>query len=153
MVNIFTNRSIGGVNVVKYSREDILRIVQEEDVKFIRLQFTDIFGILKNLAIPVSQLEKALDNRCMFDGCSIEGFVRIESDMYLKPDLNTFCYFPWRPQAGKVARLICDVCNPDGTPFGSDPRYVLKQVLAKAESMGFDTINVGPECEFFFSNR
>jgi len=140
----------GGVSVAKYTREDIIRIVEEEDVKFIRLQFTDIFGTLKNLAIPVSQLKKALDNKCMFDGCSIEGFVRIEeSDMYLRPDLDTFVIFPWRPQVGKVARLICDVYNPDGTPFEGDPRYVLKRVLAKAGSMGFDTINVGPECEFF----
>lgn len=140
----------GGVNVAKYTREDIIRIVKEEDVKFIRLQFTDIFGILKNLAIPASQLEKALDNKIMFDGCSIEGFVRIEeSDMYLRPDLDTFVIFPWRPQVGKVARMICDVYNPDETPFEGDPRYVLKRILAKAKSMGYDTVNVGPECEFF----
>mgnify|MGYP001459754771 CR=1 FL=1 len=134
----------------KYTEEDILRMVKEQDVKFIRLQFTDIFGILKNVAIPASQLEKALNNKCMFDGSSIEGFVRIEeSDMYLWPDLNTFVIFPWKPQTGKVARLICDVHNPDGMPFEGDPRYVLKKVLKKAEDMGFDTLNVGPECEFF----
>ncbi|NLC69323.1 MAG: type I glutamate--ammonia ligase [Clostridiaceae bacterium] len=134
----------------KYTREDILRMVEENDVKFIRLQFTDIFGILKNVAIPVSQLGKALDNKCMFDGSSIEGFVRIEeSDMYLRPDINTFVIFPWRPQVGKVARFICDVYNPDGTPFEGDPRYVLKKVLKKAEDMGWGTFNVGPECEFF----
>lgn len=134
----------------KYTREDILKMVEEQDVKFIRLQFTDIFGILKNVAIPVSQLGKALDNKCMFDGSSIEGFVRIEeSDMYLRPDINTFVIFPWRPQAGKVARFICDVYNPDGTPFEGDPRYVLKKVLKSAEDMGYETFNVGPECEFF----
>lgn len=133
-----------------YTKEDILRIVREQDVKFIRLQFTDIFGTLKNVAITSDQLEKALDNKCMFDGSSIEGFVRIEeSDMYLRPDTNTFVIFPWRPQTGKVARLICDVYNPDGTPFEGDPRYVLKRVLDKATSMGYDAFNVGPECEFF----
>lgn len=134
----------------KYSKEDILRLVQEEDVKFIRLQFTDIFGILKNVAITADQLEKALDNKCMFDGSSIEGFVRIEeSDMYLRPDINTFVIFPWRPQTGKVARLICDVYNPDGTPFEGDPRFVLKKALKRATDMGYDFFNVGPECEFF----
>ncbi len=134
----------------KYSKEDVLRVVREQDVKFVRLQFTDIFGILKNVAITVEQLEKALDNKCMFDGSSIEGFVRIEeSDMYLRPDTDTFVIFPWRPQTGKVARLICDVYNPDGTPFQGDPRYVLKKALQKANAMGFDTFNVGPECEFF----
>ena len=132
------------------SREDILRISKEQDVKFIRLQFTDIFGILKNVAITVEQLEKALDNKYMFDGSSIEGFVRIEeSDMYLRPDPSTFAIFPWRPQNGKVARLICDVYNPDGTPFSGDPRYVLKKALARANEMGYDAFNVGPECEFF----
>ena len=97
----------------KYSREDIIRMVEDEDVEFIRLQFTDIFGILKNVAITASQLNKALNNDCMFDGSAIEGFVRIdESDMYLHPDLDTFEIFPWRPQQGKVARLICDVYTP-----------------------------------------
>jgi len=133
-----------------FSKEDILRIAKEQDVKFVRLQFTDIFGILKNVAITVEQLEKALDNKCMFDGSSIEGFVRIEeSDMYLRPDINTLAIFPWRPQAGKVARLICDVYNPDGTPFEGDPRYILKRAIQKAQDMGYDEFNVGPECEFF----
>ena len=101
-----------------YTKEDIFRMVEEEDVEFIRLQFTDIFGTLKNVAITSSQLEKALDNKCMFDGSSIEGFVRIEeSDMYLYPDLDTFTIFPWRPQQGKVARIICDVHCADGKPF------------------------------------
>lgn len=132
-----------------YTREDILRLAEEEDVGFIRLQFTDIFGTMKNIAITASQLEKALDYKCMFDGSSIEGFARVEeSDMYLYPDLNTFEIFPWRPQQGKVARLICDVYRPDGRAFESDPRYILKKVLAKAKAMGY-TFNVGPECEFF----
>lgn len=132
-----------------YSREDIIRIVEEEDVEFIRLQFTDMFGMLKNVALTASQLERALDNQCIFDGSAIDGFVRIEeSDMYLYPDYNTFEIFPWRPQQGKVARLICDVYRPNGEPFEGDPRYVLKKVLKEAERMGY-TFHVGPECEFF----
>ena len=133
----------------KYTKSDILRMVEEEDVEFIRLQFTDMFGTLKNVAITSSQLEKALDNKCMFDGSSIEGFVRIEeSDMYLYPDLDTFVIFPWRPQQGKVARLICDVYGTDGKPFEGDPRYVLKRQIEKARQLGYE-FNVGPECEFF----
>ena len=133
----------------KYTKEDILKKVKEDDVEFIRLQFTDIFGDLKNVAITSSQIEKALDNKIMFDGSSIEGFARIEeSDMYLYPDYDTYETFPWRPQQGKVARLICDVYKPDGTPFEGDPRYVLKRALAEAKEMGY-TMNVGPECEFF----
>lgn len=132
-----------------YTKEDIIRLVEEEDVEFIRLQFTDIFGNLKNVAITASQLERALNNQCMFDGSSIEGFVRIEeSDMYLHPDYNTLEIFPWRPQQGKVARLICDVYRPDGTPFEGDPRYVLQRAIAKAAEQGY-TFKVGPECEFF----
>ena len=135
---------------MSYSKEDIIRMVKEEDVEFIRLQFTDIFGQLKNVAITASQIEKAVNDQVMFDGSSIEGFVRIdESDQYLYPDLDSFVVFPWRPQHGKVARLICDVYNPDGTPFVGDPRSVLKKVLKKAESMGYDAFNVGPEAEFF----
>ena len=133
-----------------YTKEDIIRIVREEDIKFIRLQFTDIFGQLKNVAITASQIEKAVNDQIMFDGSSIEGFVRIdESDQYLYPDLKSFRIFPWRPQHGKVARLICDVHNPDGSPFVGDPRYVLKRVIQKAKAMGFDRFNVGPEAEFF----
>lgn len=132
-----------------YSKEDILAMVEENGVKFIRLQFTDILGTLKNVAITDRQLEKALNNHCMFDGSSINGFVRVEeSDMYLRPDLDTFVIFPWRSQQGKVARLICDVYMPDGTPFEGDPRYILKKVINKAKDMGY-TMNVGPECEFF----
>ena len=132
-----------------YTKQDIMRMVEEEDVEFIRLQFTDMFGTLKNVAITKSQLGKALDNQCMFDGSSIEGFVRIEeSDMYLHPDLDTFVTFPWRPQQGKVARVICAIYRPDGTPFEGDPRYILKKSLAKAAEMGYQ-FDVGPECEFF----
>ena len=133
-----------------YSKEDIIRIVREEEIEFVRLQFTDIFGMLKNVAITASQIEKAVSNQCMFDGSSIEGFVRIdESDQYLYPDLKSFRVFPWRPSHGKVARLICDVYNTDGTPFVGDPRYVLKRVIQKANDMGYDRFNVGPEAEFF----
>lgn len=132
-----------------YTRDDIMRMVEEEDVEFIRLQFTDIFGNLKNIAITASQLNKALNNECMFDGSSIEGFVRVEeSDMCLYPDLSTMAIFPWRPQQGKVARLICDVYRPSGEPFEGDPRYVLKRAIKEAKDMGY-AFNVGPECEFF----
>lgn len=133
----------------KYTKQDIIQMVEDEDVEFIRLQFTDMFGTLKNVAITKSQLEKALNNQCMFDGSSIEGFVRIEeSDMYLYPDLDTFVIFPWRPQQGKVARIICDIYRPDGKPFEGDPRYILKRTLAEAAELGYQ-FNVGPECEFF----
>lgn len=133
----------------KYTKEDIIRRVMEEDIQFIRMQFTDIFGQLKNVAITASQIEKAVNNQIMIDGSSIEGFVRIEeSDQYLWPDLDTFSVLPWRPQYGKVARLICDVHNPNGTPFVGDPRNVLKRVLRRANDMGF-TFNAGPELEFF----
>ena len=133
----------------RYTKDDIFRMVDEEDVEFIRLQFTDIFGTLKNIAITSSQLEKALDNKCMFDGSSVEGFVRIEeSDMYLYPDYDTFEIFPWRPQQGKVARLICDVYTPDGKPFEGDPRWILKKTIKEANEMGY-RFDVGPECEFF----
>ncbi len=133
----------------KYSKEDIVRLVREEGVEFIRMQFTDIFGQLKNVAITASQIEKAVNNQIMIDGSSIEGFVRIqESDQYLRPDLDSYTILPWRPQTGKVARLICDVYNPDGTPFVGDPRGTLKRVLKRAADMGY-SFNVGPECEFF----
>ena len=132
-----------------YTKEDIIRIVKEEDIKFIRMQFTDIFGQLKNVAITASQIEKAVNNQIMLDGSSIEGFVRInESDQYLYPDLDSFVVFPWRPQHGKVARLICDVHKTDGAPFEGDPRSILRRILAEAAKMG-STFNVGPECEFF----
>jgi glutamine synthetase len=130
-------------------RNEILSKAREAQVKFVRLQFTDILGVLKNVAITVEQLEKALDGELMFDGSSIEGFVRIEeSDMYLRPDPNTFVVFPWRPREGAVARLMCDVYNPDGTPFAGCPRNALQKVLAEAAEMGY-TMSVGPEAEFF----
>ncbi len=135
-----------------YTKDDIRKIVKENDIQFIRLQFTDIFGTLKNIAITPSQLDKALDNQIMFDGSSIEGFVRIEeSDQYLRPDLDTFAILPWRPQQGKVCRMICDVYTPDGKPFEGDPRYVLRRMLKKAADMGY-SFNVGPEAEFFLFN-
>ena len=133
----------------RYTKEEILRLVRDEDIQFIRMQFTDIFGQMKNVAITASQIEKALAGQVMMDGSSIEGFVRIEeSDQYLWPDLDTFAILPWRPQYGKVARLICDVHNPDGTPFVGDPRGVLKRALARAGELGL-TFNAGPELEFF----
>ncbi len=132
-----------------YTKKDIIRLVEEEDVEFIRLQFTDMFGSLKNIAVTASQLERALNNKCMFDGSAIDGFVRIEeSDMYLYPDYSTMEIFPWRPQQGKVARMICDVYRANGEPFEGDPRYVLKRAIKEAEKMGY-TFEVGPECEFF----
>ncbi len=132
-----------------YTKEDVFRMVREEDVQFIRMQFTDIFGQLKNVAVTASQIERAVNNEIMLDGSSIEGYVRIqESDQYLWPDLDTFAVLPWRPQYGKVARLICDVHNPDGASFMGDPRNVLKRTLLRAERLGY-TFNIGPELEFF----
>ena len=133
----------------KYTKEDVWRMIEEEDVEFIRLQFTDIFGTLKNVAVTTSQLERVLNNEIMFDGASIEGFARVEqSDMFLRPDLDTFAIFPWRPQQGKVARFLCDIYRPDGTPFAGDPRHVLKRTVQEAAEMGYQ-MDVGPECEFF----
>ena len=134
----------------KYTKEDIKRLIEEKNVSFIRLQFTDILGTIKNVEIPVSQLDKALENKMMFDGSSIEGFVRIEeSDMYLYPDLDTFVVFPWTSEKGKVARFICDVYTAKGEPFAGDPRNNLKRILKKMEEMGFSSFNLGPEPEFF----
>lgn len=131
------------------TKQEILSKCKELDIRFIRLQFTDILGVVKNLAIPVSQLERALNEEIVFDGSSIEGFTRVEeSDMILKPDLDTFTIFPWRPREGGVARLICDVYTPEGQPFEGDPRYVLKKAIREAADMGY-SINIGPECEFF----
>jgi len=132
------------------NRDRIIEMVKEQNVRYIRLQFTDLLGTIKNVEIPVSQLEKALDNKMMFDGSSIEGFVRIEeSDMYLYPDLDTFVIFPWTAEKGKVARFICDIYHPDGTPFEGDPRNNLKRILKEMEALGFTGFNVGPEPEFF----
>nr|WP_301553639.1 type I glutamate--ammonia ligase [Desulfuribacillus alkaliarsenatis] len=134
----------------RYTKEDIKQMAKDNNVSFIRLQFTDLLGTIKNVEIPVSQLDKALDNKMMFDGSSIEGFVRIEeSDMYLYPDLDTWVIFPWYADKGKVARLVCDVYMPDGTPFAGDPRGILKRVVKEANDMGYTSFNVGPEPEFF----
>jgi len=137
-------------HMAKFTREDIVRFAEEENVRYLRLQFTDILGTIKNVEIPISQLNKALDNEMMFDGSSIEGFVRIEeSDMKLYPDLDTWVIFPWTSDKGKVARLICDIYKPDGTPFDGDPRANLKRVLAEMRELGFTDFNLGPEPEFF----
>jgi glutamine synthetase len=130
-------------------KSEILEIAKKQKIRFLRLQFTDIFGINKNVEIPTSQFEKALHGDIMFDGSSIEGFVRVEeSDMLLVPDLSTFQIFPWSDPQARVARLICDIHKPDGSPFAGDPRGVLKRVLKRAEDMGF-SMNAGMEAEFF----
>lgn len=132
-----------------YTKDDIIQIVEEEDVEFIRLQFTDMLGTLKNIAITASQLPKALEHACTFDGSCMEGFIWLEEeDMYLHPDPSTFEIFPWRPQQGKVARLLCDVYKCDGTPFESDSRQILKRTIKRAQEKGYK-MEVGSECEFF----
>ncbi|MBN2504524.1 MAG: type I glutamate--ammonia ligase [Bacilli bacterium] len=137
--------------MAKYTKDDILKIAREENVRYIRLMFTDINGTIKSVEIPVGRLETALDGNVMFDGSSIEGFVRImEADMYLKPDFNTWLILSWEETAyGKVARLICDVYTPDGKPSLADPRGNLKRVAKKMERLGFSTLNIGFEPEFF----
>src|SRR5829696_6336243 len=131
------------------SRQELLALMTAQNVRFLRLQFTDILGVNKNVEIPRSQFEKALAGDIMFDGSSIEGFVRIEeSDMLLAPDLETFQMFPWGEAERRVARLICDINTPDGRPFPGDPRGCLKQVMARAAALGF-TMNAGMEAEFF----
>lgn len=132
-----------------YTKEDIARMVEEEDVEFIRLQFVDVFGILKNMAVTATQLDSILNHKCTFDGAAINGFDTSHVDeLVLVPDLDSFTIFPWRPQRGRVARFICDVQYPDGTPFMADSRYILKKVIDRAAEEGF-TLNVGPESEFF----
>lgn len=131
------------------TRDDIVKLCNANDVQFLRLQFCDIHGLVKNMSVPVSQLDKALDNKVMLDGSSIRGFRTIEtSDMHFLPDISTFKVLPWRPREGAVARIICDIGNSDGTPFEGCPRVNLKRVLKKAEDMGY-TFNIGPEAEFF----
>ncbi len=133
----------------KDRKTEILQIVEEEGVEFIRLQFTDMFGTLKNIAVPVSCLEEAMDDSCTIDLASLNGFAEDEeTQLYLKPDFSTFTILPWRPQNGKVARFLCDVCNEDGEEYELSPRLILKRVLEKAEEMGY-TLEVNPECEFF----
>ena len=120
---------------MSYTKADIRRICKEENIRYIRMMFTDMMGALKNVEIPVTRLEDALENQVMFDGSSIEGFVRIyEADMYLHPDLDTFLVLSWENTAyGKVARFICDIHNADGTPFEGCPRCNLKRMIARAE--------------------
>lgn len=133
----------------RYTKDTIFDVVEEEDVEFIRLQFADIFGTLKNIAVTTSQLEKILENQCMFDGAAIEGFANQDMpELYLQPELDSFVIFPWRPQQGKVGRFICNVLTEDGKPFVGDTRNVLKKVLAKAKEMGY-SVDIGAECEFF----
>ena len=133
---------------------DLLTRVEQLHIKFIDLQFTDVVGAVKNVTIPVSQLSDAMDHGTWFDGSSIEGFGRIaERDMYLKPDLNTFQVFPWSYAGSeRVGRIICDIANPDGTPFSGCPRSLLKRVIAMAADKGF-TMKAGPEAEFFLFQR
>jgi glutamine synthetase len=131
------------------NKEEILTLCHEADIQFLRMQFTDIFGVNKNVEVPASQFEKALDGEILFDGSSIEGFARIEeSDMLLEPDFDTFRIFPWKENGGKIARIICDINNPDGTPFAGCPRQTLKRVCDRAATMGY-TMQAGPEAEFF----
>ena len=137
----------------KLSKDAVLKKAEQLEVEFVKLQFTDVFGTTKNVAIPVKQLEKALDGDIMFDGSSIEGFVRIEeSDMYLKPDLDTFTLIPWQSEYGHVARMVCDVYSPNGKPFPGCPRVNLKRVIREAEDAGF-VMNAGPEPEFYLFER
>ena len=133
-----------------YTKADIRRMAKEENVQFLRLMFTDLYGTIKNVEVPVSQLDKLLDNKLMFDGSSIDGFVRIEeSDMWLYPDLSTWMIFPWGSEHGKVARIICEVYTADRKPFMGDPRNNLMRVLDEMKAEGFTDFNIGPEPEFF----
>lgn len=137
----------------KISREKILRIAEEKNVEFIRLQFVDILGIIKNVAITIEQLPAALDGKIMFDGSSIEGYTRIhESDMYLKPDYDTFRIFPWANNGSCTARMMCDIYLPDGSPFVGCPRGILKKAIAEAKAMGYEMF-AGPEPEFFLFEK
>jgi len=135
------------------TKSDVLARLKEDNVRFVSLQFTDILGVNKNVAISVDEVENALDGQLMFDGCSIEGFARIEeSDMLLLPDPNSYALYPWSRDRAPTARLICDVLNPDGTPFAGCPRGALKRAMAEAKSMGY-VMQVGPEAEFFLFKR
>ena len=137
----------------KNSRQAVLDRLDKDEVRFLRLQFTDIMGANKNVEVPQSEFGKAVDGQILFDGSSVEGFARIEeSDMLLKPDLSTYVLYPWEEETGQVARLICDIYNPDGTPFSGCPRLTLKRVCEKAHRMGY-TMQAGPEPEFFLFQR
>lgn len=149
LLDVLNEIRIGVRSLSKLTKEDVLRLSKECGVEFVRLQFTDMFGVLKNVAITVKQLGKALEGELMFDGSSIEGYVRIEeSDMYLRPDPETFVVFPWQSSGGYEARLICDIYDNDNKHFEGDPRFVLKKATKKAKEMGY-LLNVGAECEFF----
>ncbi|PIU40938.1 MAG: glutamine synthetase [Candidatus Omnitrophica bacterium CG07_land_8_20_14_0_80_42_15] len=137
--------------MTKMTRQDILKLVKENDVRFIRLWFTDLLGQVKSFAITVGELKNALENGMGFDGSSITGYQDIEeSDMIAKPDMDTFTILPWRPGENAVARMFCDILNPDKTPYEGDPRYVLKRAIERAKKMGYDHYYVGPELEFFY---
>ena len=132
-----------------YRKAEIVKMAEAENVEFIRLQFTDMFGMLKSIAVPSGRLQKALEENFSIDPASLEGIAKeAEADLYLKPDLNTFAILPWRPQNGKVARLLCDVCNEDGTECAVSPRGILKKSIEKANKLGY-TLKLNPECEFF----
>jgi len=136
--------------MAKDSTAKVMKKMEENDIKFVKLWFTDILGFLKSFSVPVEEMDKAFNEGIGFDGSSIEGFVRIdESDMVAIPDPSTFAILPWRPKEKGVARVFCDIVTPDGKPFEGDPRYVLKKNLEKAKKMGF-TYYVGPELEYFY---
>ena len=140
----------GGMAMECQSIEDVKKIVEEKDISFIQFWFTDVLGVLKSFAITPSELEEGLTEGMGFDGSSIEGFARIEeSDMIAKPDPTTFQLVPWRGGERPVARMFCDILNPDGTPYEGDPRYVLKRLLKKVADKGY-TFYVGPELEYFY---
>ena len=140
-----------------YDRQDVMQLLKEHDVAFLRLQFTDILGRNKNVEVPASQFEKALDGEIMFDGSSIQGFTRIEeSDMLLRPDFDTFLLLPPAIEGnvpGQVARFICEIDQPDGTPFPGDPRQVLKRQIERLRAMGYDDLYIGVEPEFYLFKR
>jgi len=132
-------------------KKDVMELIKQYDVKFVRFWFTDILGQLKSFAVPVEELEIAFEEGMGFDGSSIKGFTRIEeSDMIAIPDPTTFALLPWRPKEKAVARMFCDIYNPDGTPYQGDPRYVLKKNLEIMKGMGFTNFYIGPELEFFY---
>ncbi len=135
------------------TKAEIKKIVEENNIEFIKLEFCDINGIMKNLSVPCEQLDSVMNNEIMLDGSSIKGFRSIEtSDMFFFPDKNTFQIIPWTSGNGKSARLICDIHNADGTPFEGCPRCNLKRIMQSAEKMGF-SMNIGPEAEFFLFNK
>ena len=143
------SRSLAPGDLSGVTATEILELAEAQQVRFLRLQFTDIQGTTKSVEIPASQFRKALNGDIMFDGSSIEGFVRVEeSDMLLAPDLSTFQIYPWGEPSARVARVICDINMPDGSPFGGDPRGVLRRQLARAAALGY-SMNAGMEAEFF----